>query len=230
MSRLETIANAFLRFLYDDNRFRPEVATFLSSPHARSLSPPITGAEFDQVLRGLRNRELISTPRSDDTDVPSRAGLTGFGLICVDHYGGDVAAWARSQSSPVTVLEQDSTAERGPNTTPDARDQPVPVMVPPKKPVEAGDTPATLTGLVRVARVALLTLPTVHARYGETEVIEQTARNLLEAAQQPEPERRRVRLLANELRSALMSGSVANTLGVVLMDSLDEAIEEGGLR
>ena len=85
------------------------------------------------------------------------------------------------------------------------------------------------TGIIRVCRVLLLALPSVQATRAEDESAGQAASRLLEAARAPDPDPRRVRLLAQNLRLELTTGPVANTLGVVLLDGLDEAIREAGL-
>lgn len=230
MTRLETIAAAFLRYLYDDSHFRPEVSGFLSSPHAHEITPPVSSGEFDHVLRRLLDRELIAAPRDTAEEIPARAGLTGFGLICVDHFGGDVVAWAQQQDSSVAVLPDDAPPERTPHVRSEPGPQPVPIMVPPRGGPRTTPTPeAPLSGLTRVARVILLTLPTVQVRHGETDATEQTAQNLLAAIRQPHPDPRRIRLLTRKLRHELAHGPVANTLGAVLLDSLDEAIRESDL-
>lgn len=209
MSRQEPIARAFLRYLYEDNHFRPEVAGFFDSARASALSPPPTWEELGEVVRTLREHELIATSDADSRGVPVRAGLTGSGLICAGHHGGDVNAWARSARA-VAVLDDPEVPEQ-------AGAEPV-----------IADRPS-FAGLARVARVVLLTLPTVHARYGETVEIERTARELCEVTQQERPDPRRVRLLARGLRATLTTGTVANTLGVVLLDGLDEAMQEAGV-
>ncbi|MGW3469659.1 hypothetical protein ACWDKQ_14575 [Saccharopolyspora sp. NPDC000995] len=208
MSRLESLARAFLRYLYEDDRFRPEVAGFFDSPAAEAAALQPSWAELAEVVRTLRAQELIATSGTGQQGAPARAGLTGSGLICAGRHGGDIGSWTRAQS--VAVL-----------------DEPLPVV-----PVQPSPAPAPspdFTGLTRVAKVVLLTLPTVHARYGDTVEIELIARRLREATRQDRPDPRRVRLLAYRLRSELATGSVANTLGVVLLDGLDEALAESGL-
>ncbi|MBB5158376.1 hypothetical protein [Saccharopolyspora phatthalungensis] len=210
MSRLESIARAFLRYLYEDDRFRPEVAGFFDSPAAEAAALQPSWAELADVLRNLREHELIATSGTGQQGAPARAGLTGSGLICAGRHGGDVSSWARAQS--VAVLD-----ERPPHPV-------VPTQAAPTSP--AGPD---FTGLTRVAKVVLLALPTVHARYGDTVEIELIARRLCEAARQDRPDPHRVRPLAYRLRSELATGSVAKTLGVVLLDGLDEALAESGL-
>lgn len=209
MSRLESLARAFLRYLYEDDRFRPEVAGFFDSPAAEAAALQPSWAELAEVVRTLREQELIATSGTGQQGAPARAGLTGSGLICAGRHDGDISSWARAQS--VAVLDE----------------RPSPVV--PAQPSPAPATSPDFTGLTRVAKVVLLALPTVHARYGDTVEIELIARRLCEAVRQDRPDPRRVRLLAYRLRSELATGSVANTLGVVLLDGLDEALAESGL-
>ncbi|GAA0529248.1 hypothetical protein GCM10011581_30410 [Saccharopolyspora subtropica] len=208
MSRFEAIARAFLRYLYEDHRFRPEVADFFDSPAAEAAALEPSWAEVADVVRTLREQELIATSGTGPQGAPARAGLTGSGLICAGRHGGDRHSWARS----VAVLEQAP---------------PEPTVPPQPAPVDDGPSYA---GLARVAKVVLLALPTVHARYGDTVQIERTAHLLCEEIRRQRPDPRRVRLVAMRLRSELATGSVANTLGVVLLDGLDEAMVESGLR
>ncbi|KAA5834387.1 hypothetical protein F1721_11920 [Saccharopolyspora hirsuta] len=211
MSRLESIARAFLRYLYEDHRFRPEVADFFDSPAAEAAAVQPSWAELADVLQALRERELIATSGEGQLGAPARAGLTGSGLICAGRHDGDITSWARSQS--VAVL--DAPAE--------------PVVPQARSAIETTPRRIDYSGLTRVAKVVLLALPTVHARYGDTVEIESTARRLCEATRQEQPDAGRVRLLAQRLRSDLSTSSVANTLGVVLLDGLDEALAESGL-
>lgn len=213
MSRLDDLARAFLRYLYDDDHFRPHVADFLPSSYARALNPPAGEAELGQVLSWLRTNELVATSGGSAGALPARAGLTGSGLICAGYHGADVNAWSQEQASvvlaepeaPEALVPQQATSERTLDTRP------------------------TFTGLARVARVALLTLPTVHARYEEDALVQITAEQLLHATREAEPDAQRIRDLAHSLRDQLNTGSVANTLGVVLLDGLDEAMQESRL-
>ncbi|MER7011751.1 hypothetical protein ABT324_10020 [Saccharopolyspora sp. NPDC000359] len=211
MSRLESIARAFLRYLYEDHRFRPEVVDFFDSPAAEAAAVQPSWTELADVLEELRERELIATSGVGQLGTPTRAGLTGSGLICVGRHGGDITSWARSQS--VAVLDTPADA-----VVPQARSA-----------VESAPRRIDCSGLNRVAKVVLLTLPTVHARYGDTVAIESTAQRLCEATRQEQPDPERVRALAQRLRTDLSTRSVANTLGVVLLDGLDEALAESGL-
>ncbi|GAA4616679.1 hypothetical protein [Saccharopolyspora hordei] len=211
MSRLDSIARAFLRYLYEDHRFRPEVADFFDSPAAKAAAVQPSWSELADVVEELRERDLVATSGVGHRGAPARAGLTGSGLICAGRHGGDISSWARSNS--VAVLDDPPE-----NAVPRARSS-----------VETAPRRVDCSGLTRVARVVLLTLPTVHARYGDTVEIEATARELRDAAQQQTPDTDRVRSLARRLRTELATGSVANTLGVVLLDGLDEAIAESGL-
>jgi hypothetical protein len=231
LSRLDTIARAFLRYLYEENQFRPEVAGFLDSPHARAQTPPITHAELAPVLARLRGYELIATSSGTSEGIPSRAGLTGAGLICVGNHGGDVEAWKREQTpASVAVLTQ---PER--RSSPERRakfdTQPIVTIVPAQARDRTVARAVTYAGLSRVANVVLLTLPTVQARYDEEdELIQQTAEKLLDATRRSNPDPGHVQKLALQLRTQLITGSVANTLGVVLLDGLDEALRESRLR
>ncbi|QUH02996.1 hypothetical protein HUO13_21185 [Saccharopolyspora erythraea] len=208
MSRSETIARAFLRYLYEDSHFRPEVAGFLDGPGPQA---DISHDEFAAIVESLREKELIATSGPDAEGLPRRAGLTGSGLICAGHHDGDVEAWTRAREAPVGVLEQPEPSE--------------PVI-----PSQAAPpTRADFAGLARVARVVLLTLPTVQARSGDGDLVEHTARQLWECARRPDPDARRVRLFARRLREELRTGPVADTLGIVLLDGLDEEMAQAGI-
>ncbi|GAA2794254.1 hypothetical protein [Saccharopolyspora taberi] len=203
MSRLEMIARAFLRYLYKDPHFRPEVSGFLADP---GLVVPVGRDEFAQVVDALRGQELITTSGEEAGGVPARAGLTGSGLICAGHHDGDIAAWMNARAAPLAVLEDE------------------PPVVIPEQP-----RPADFTGLARVARVVLLTLPTVQERRGGGDRVERAARELWETARLPRPDPAEVRELARALRGELVGGPVAHTLGVVLVDGLDEEMARAGL-
>lgn len=215
MPRTDAIARAFLRYLYEADRFRPEVAAFLDSPHAAALAPPPERAELTEAVQVLTDRELISPGHEQvPGGLPLRAGLTGSGLICVNKHDGDLVRWDLADQD-LALQDSDRPETAGP--------RPVWEVVDPEPATVPRDS---LDGLARVARVALLALPTVHARYGEEELVQRTARNLWEATRAHRPDAGRVRTLAAKLRGELSSGSMANTLGVVLLDSLDEAVRE----
>ncbi|MFR9729762.1 hypothetical protein ACL03H_11080 [Saccharopolyspora sp. MS10] len=210
MPRTDTIAREFLRYLYAEDHFRPEVAAFLRSARALALAPPPHAGELAAALALLRHHHLVATTGDPDDELPHRAGLTGSGLICVSEHDADPRAWRDStrldpSPAPPTVIGPRHSAE--PTTVP----------------------PDALDGIARVARVCLLALPTVHARYGEDEQVQRTARALWAAARTSRPDPRRVRHLAARLRAELTTGSMANTLGIVLLDGLDEAVREAQL-
>ncbi|WP_243795442.1 hypothetical protein [Saccharopolyspora gloriosae] len=211
LPRIDTVAREFLRYLYAEDHFRPEVAAFLHSAQADVLAPPPDHDELAEVVGSLRGEELVATGTEHADGLPLRAGLTGSGLICVSEHDGDLRAWR--ESAGVAVL----TAR-------------APTVVAPRESAEPTTVPPdSLDGIARVAKVCLLALPTVHARYGEDELVQRTAQRLWEAARSARPDPRRVRLLASKLRGELATGSMANTLGVVLLDSLDEAVREAQL-
>lgn len=107
---------------------------------------------------------------------------------------------------------------------------PAPHVIHPRPATEPTTVPRdSLHGIARVARVCLLALPTVHARYGEDELVHRTARQLFDATRTTHPDPRRIRHLTTRLRTELSTGTIANTLGVVLLDSLDEAVREAQL-
>ncbi|WP_344927572.1 hypothetical protein [Saccharopolyspora gregorii] len=213
MPRIDAVAREFLRYLYAEDHFRPEVAAFLHSPHARTLTPPPDHTELAEALDSLRHHQLVATGREHTDGLPHRAGLTGTGLICVSEHDGDLPAWRRTRTT--TVL-----------TAP----PPPPHVISPRPAAEPTTVPTdSLHGIARVARVCLLALPTVHARYGEHDRVQHTARQLFDATRSPHPDPRRIRSLTTELRTHLSTGTIANTLGVVLLDSLDEAIREAQL-
>lgn len=220
MTRFDAITSAFLRYLYEDNHFRPPVAAFFSSRHAET-DPPVTIEELHRVMTALVHHELISTGDPDaETGIPARAGLTGAGLICVDHYDGDVEQWA---GLPPSALPRDCR-------------QPVParsdgeIVAPRSAPEQSEERHHALAGLMRVARVLLLTLPSVHTADAPTTGVHQAATRLLDCADAPDPDAWKARQLAQELRDELATGPVANTLGVVLLDGLDDALRETDLQ
>lgn len=207
MPRTDAIARALLRYLYDADQFRPQVAAFLDSAHAAELDPPPAHGELGAALEMLSHRELVATGHQQNGGLPERAGLTGSGMICVNRHDGDLEQTERDTAEPAPAEP--------------------PAVIEPRVPAEPTTVPrSSLDGIARVARVALLALPTVHARYGEEELVQRTAHNLYEATRTHRPDPRRVRSLAAKLRGELSSGSMANTLGVVLLDSLDEAVRE----
>lgn len=220
MSRLDDIATAFLRYLYESSHFRPDVAPFLDDPVRAPDTSPVSIDELCRVLAWLRHRELISLSGVSEDGLAARAGLTGDGLICAGHYRGDVHAWAHAtDDTPPAVPEQGPGPDQAPSDEVLAPSSPEP------------HCPETLpvTGLARVARVLLLTLPTIRAESPGEEATERTARHLLEATRDPTPDAQRIRLLACRLRGELETGPLADTLGIVLLDGLDEALHESRL-
>lgn len=215
MSRFDAITRAFLHYLYADDHFRPPVTRFLRSPRARVGGVAVTEAELGEVLAVLRRHELVATSGVENrAGVPAHAGLTGSGLLCVTEHDGDVRSW--SGGGAVLTAEDEPAVGTGQIVEPRRS---------PEQPVRAHP----LAGLVRVARVLLLTLPAVRAVDESDDRVQQTASRLLQAAHEPDPDLPRIRALAQRLRAELTTGPAANTLGVVLLDSLDEALHESEL-
>jgi hypothetical protein len=219
MARFDSIARGFLRYLYEETGFRPEVAGFLNSRHGRAQDPPVTLDELGRVVSVLREHELVATGSEQNGITPFRAGLTGSGLICVSNHDADIDAWADHAPATVRRLGDRPCQDR-------AAQIPIERVVP-SQPSRTG---FALEGLARVARVLLLTLPAVQPRFDhDKELVGNAARRLLDATRQPNADPRRIRLLTQKLRTELATGSLANTLGVVLLDGLDEALLESGL-
>lgn len=93
----------FLRYLYEDSHFRPEISGFFTSAHAQELHPRLTLEELATVLVTLRSSDLIATSKDAAQPLPARAGLTGTGLICAGHHGGDVGSWAARAATTDTT-------------------------------------------------------------------------------------------------------------------------------
>lgn len=83
---------------------------------------------------------------------------------------------------------------------------------------------AVVTNLVRAARVLLLALPVVDLTDEEEHHIRRLARYLIAEADRPRPDEQRIQLLGTLLRTQLQQGPAAATLGAVLADSFDEAL------
>jgi hypothetical protein len=220
VARFDSIARGFLRYLYEETGFRPEVAGFFTSRHGRAQDPPVTLDELAGVVSLLRERELVATGSEQDGSLPFRAGLTGTGLICVSDHDADIDACAGDHTPP-------AVRQIKPRPCHDDRAEPRIDPVVPSQPSPAG---FLLEGLARVARVLLLTLPAVQPTYNhDKKRVGNAAQRLLDATRQPNADPRRIRLLTQTLRTELATGSLANTLGVVLLDGLDEALRESGL-
>lgn len=217
MSRFDAITRAFLHYLYADEHFRPPVAHFLRSSRSRIGGVAVTEAELGEVLAVLRRHELIATSGVETrAGIPAHAGLTGSGLLCVTDHDGDLKSWAGESS--VLTAEEPETPEVGSGE-----------IVEPRRSPEHTTRAHPLAGLVRVARVLLLTLPSVHAVDEANSGVQQTASRLLGAAHEADPDLAHVHALARQLRTELTTGPAAHTLGVVLLDSLDEAVRESEL-
>lgn len=220
MSRIDEITRSYLRFLYASSQFRPKVESFLRGADATVDGLAATAEELTLVLTRLRGHNLVATSSTVVHGLPERVGLTGTGLICAGEYDGDLRAWQEGVSSRGTVLD---TVFRPRSPGPHAAGRPTTVLVSAHRP-EPLRLPPT-AGLVRVARVLLLTLPSVQRDQKQCDTLRKVAEPLLAtvgADGQPED----IRALARSLRTELTNGPVAETLGVVLLDGLDEAITE----
>lgn len=213
-SRVRVIARGLLRYLYGSTSFRPSVAGFWESGYLPVDDSPVTEEELARVIAGLQRQGLVVTGTREGAngDVSVRAGLTGAGLICAGDHDGDVQRWQQAVSAnPLDEPERDVCSKRGES---------------------AGDAVGRnktargpqFAGLARVARVLLLALPCVSVAERDQNGVERAASALLEAAQQPEPDTPTVRKLAAQLREGLTTGPLAATLGVVLLDGLEEAL------
>lgn len=83
---------------------------------------------------------------------------------------------------------------------------------------------AIVTNLVRAARVLLLALPVVDLTDDEEHHMRRLARYLIAESDRPRPDEQRIQLLGTLLRTQLQQGPAAATLGAVLADSFDEAL------
>ncbi len=219
MSRLDAITGAFLRYLYRSDQFRPEVSGFLAGPHADEIDPPVTVDELSRALTWLRSCELVAATGTPVEDLPVRAGLTGAGLICAGPYHGDVRAWHAERSPSKVLVEEREGGGR--------RDDAAGEVVRPREAPEstsAAEPNVSLPDLARVARVLLLTLPSLDDGHTDDQRVRRLAQSLLSEARRPDPDTPRARQLARMLRAELHSGPVAGTLGVVLLDGLDDAL------
>lgn len=81
-----------------------------------------------------------------------------------------------------------------------------------------------VTNLVRAARVLQLALPVVDLSDEEEHHMRRLARYLIAEAERPRPDEQRIQLLGTLLRTQLQQGPAAATLGAVLADSFDEAL------
>ncbi|QGK70075.1 hypothetical protein GIY23_11560 [Allosaccharopolyspora coralli] len=214
MSRPDDVTRAFLRFLYVNPRFRPSIDGFLRGADATVDGVVVTGDELHRVLTRLLGHNLVATSGTVVDGLPERVGLTGAGLICAGQFDGDVRAWQEHASMRVTVL--DSAGALGP---------PVLGPAPPAVRIPVPRTEPPTAGLARVARVLLLTLPSVRRDQEQCAPLRTLAERLLATIEAGGPTSE-IRTRANRFRIELVSGPVAETLGVVLVDGLDEAIAE----
>lgn len=234
MSRLDDIAGAFLRYLYQSSQYRPEVAGFLAGPYADGIDPPVTVDELSRVLTWLRSCELVAASDTPVEDLPLRAGLTGSGLICAGPYQGDVHAWRGAGPRTAVLVEQHDDEHRGRSDAPEERDETVQEdhggeIISPRQAPETttrSHPELSLDALGRVARVLLLTLPSIDDEQIPDQRVRRLAHDLLSESRSAEPDEERVRALATTLRSEISTGPVAGTLGVVLLDGIDEALGE----
>lgn len=219
MSRNDAITRAFLRYLYEENHFRPAVEGFFASSHARAQRPPVTEQELVGVLSALRACKLIATSGETHTSVPARAGLTGSGLICAGHHGGDVSAWKRDQKPAAAGTREHPPAPR------EQPQEEISVVAPRQSPEPRHD----YDGMTRVCRVLLLALPSVQPATGDFAFAAHAAEKLLAAIRSPRNDTHKISLLARNLRMELATGPLAGTLGAVLLDGFDEALREADL-
>lgn len=240
VSRLDDIARAFLRYVYEDSRLRPETGGFLHSRRASELDPPVTVAELRPVLDRLVGQGLITTSGTAGEPLPTRVGLTGNGLICAGPFGGDVASW-QGQYEPTRAYQEQETSEartvppQSPSLSPyvartdtNTRETSGGIVRPRSSPEPDTETTREpgLAALERVSRVLLLTLPAVQTEeYSADQHARAVAAELLNSVREPEPDHGRIRDLAERLRAELRSGPIAGTLGSVLLDGLEEALD-----
>lgn len=81
-----------------------------------------------------------------------------------------------------------------------------------------------VSDLVRVTRVLILALPVVNLTEAEEHHIYRLSRYLISEAERKNPDVQRIQLLGSLLRNQLQEGPAAATLGAVLADSFDEAL------
>lgn len=223
-TRFRMIAVGLLRWLYESTDLRPDPTGYFESPHARGEQWSATPEDLGPVVAWLTSLELVTTRAASwDRGIPSRVGLTGSGLLCAGNFNGDVRAWQASEPSGTVgprVAERSVPTPRGRNaeatvlgSDPEVSDAPTHTVVP---------TP--IAGLVRVARVVLLALPAVCLVEEDEQRIAEAAKKLLAAAEAEKIAPRTVRRFAEQLREGLVGSSASQTLGVVLVDGLDDEL------
>ncbi len=217
MFRPDDVMRAFLRFLYTNPRFRPTVAGFFQDTDATVDGVSVTAEELEPVLTRLCGHGLVAASTTVVDGLPERVGLTGAGLICAGEYDGDLRAW-KEQASPHAPVLETASVPRSP-------EPPVLGPVPPAVLVPARRTESPTAGLARVTRVLLLTLPSVQRDQTQCETLRSVAERLLTTLKTGGPPEE-LRTLTNRVRTELVNGPVAETLGVVLLDGLDEEIAE----
>lgn len=217
MSRPDDVTRAFLRHLYATPRFRPTVADFFRETDAMVDGVTVTVEELERVLTRLCGHGLVAVSNTVVDGLPERVGLTGAGLICAGEYDGDLRTWQEHGSARASMLDTTS----GPSPPEPTALGPVPpaVLVPVPRP-----GPAT-AGLARVTQVLLLTLPSVQRDQTQCDTLRTLAEQLLTTIKIG-GESEEIRTLTNRVRTEFVNGPVAETLGVVLVDGLDEAIAE----
>ncbi len=214
------IAVGLLRWIYASPSLRPDPMGFLESPHARGEHWSATATDLGPVVAWLTSLELVTTRSASwDSGVPSRVGLTGSGLMCAGHFDGDVLAWQASDPSPNHVRSEPSRARA---------DVPEPRGRTRGAEGEGSDaqqvSPGPIAGLARVARVVLLSLPVVCLDEDEGARITQAARTVIAEAGADKVSPRALQRAGKQLRDELARSSASQTLGVVLVDGLDDEL------
>jgi hypothetical protein len=93
--------NTLLRWLYEQDsqgmRY-PLISNILLTDYANFEGDRLTADEFNQAAEYLKQKGLIKGASSAYSQAPARPRITDMGQDCVEHYGGDVREFLRSQA------------------------------------------------------------------------------------------------------------------------------------
>lgn len=82
----------------------PVTEHVLKSEESMFEGARLTAREIDRAADHLAKKGLIKGTRVAQLDGPVRAAITSAGEDCVEHFGGDVAAWSQAQARGGTTV------------------------------------------------------------------------------------------------------------------------------
>ncbi len=205
--RARAARSALLKWLWTQKQEGvnyPEVNEFQSSSQAEFEGGAFTDSEVDRASEYLHKAELIEGVSAAESRGPLRAETTAKGDYCVEHHGGNVSEYERSQMQGGTVFNIHSNTG---NIAANSRDFTMNATT---------NNGIDAAGIVMLARALRQAAPVLGLPEDEAEELTTTADRIEQEAGNDSPNLSRLQRWGRSVIAILNSPIVSGALGPVL--------------